>query len=311
MKAAIYFFSGTGNTALIAKTYKKYLNDYETTLCPVRMKKEGKKFSFESFCNPEEMDLLAFAYPVHGFNSPQVMVNFCKNFPVLKNKKKAFIFKTSGEGLKFNNYSSQKIIKILEKKGISFLSERHYVMPYNMIFRHSPEMVKNEWIYASALVRLHCREIREGKIEKVHTNFLKGWFLPLFRIEWLYARLQGPAMKVDEKKCLHCMKCVKNCPMDNISFRDGKFVFGTNCALCVCCSFNCPTKAISIGLLNGWRVNGEYKIQETARNSKIEFPVFTEKLKGLKRWAYLGYYKKLDEKLRENKIELNQESDFI
>ncbi len=294
-KALIYVFSGTGNTLLVAKLYKKYFKDYETTVYSLG--------SSEPVPNPNDFSLVGFAYPIHGFNAPQIMVNFCKTLPQVQ-EKKAFIFKSSGEGLGFNNYSSQKMIGILEKKGFSFVSERHYVMPYNMIFRHSPEMVKSEYIYADAMVRLNVKEIEGGIKENVHTNPLKGWFVPLVRIEWIYAKLQGPFMKVDEKKCVKCMKCVKDCPLKNISFADGKFKFGTNCALCVRCSFNCPTCAISIGLLNGWRINGSYKIEATAKDKEIAFPYFDENLRGLKRWLYYKYYRKCDSALKAAGVEL-------
>ncbi len=302
MKAVIYVFSGTGNTMLVAQLYKQFLSSYETVI---------HRLGFGEVPSSSDADLIGFAYPIHGFNAPKVMVDFCRSMPSVGKKgervKRCFVFKTSGEGLSFNNYSSQKMIKILEKKGYYFVSERHYVMPYNMIFRHSPEMVKSEYIYARALVRLNCRQISSGMEENVHTNPLKAWFVPVFRIEWIYAQAQGPFMKVDMSKCVRCMKCVKGCPLQNISYDGKKFKFGTNCSLCVCCSFNCPTCAISIGLLNGWRVNGSYNIQKTAGDSSIQFPYFDENLKGLKRWLFYKYYKNCDEVLKNGGIDLNDD----
>lgn len=309
-KAVIYVFSGTGNTRLVAGLYKNYLSEYETSVVDVNLAAlNGLRRAAESggtecsVPHPAEFDLIGFGYPVHGFNAPKIMVDFARLLPAAGGKD-AFIFKTSGEGLSFNNYSSQKLIRILERKGFSFLCERHYVMPYNMIFRHTPEMVKSEYIYADAMVRLNVREIADGIRESVHTNPLKAWFVPIVRIEWLYAQLQGPAMRVDMKKCIRCNKCVRACPLENISFDGTKFRFGTNCALCVKCSFNCPTRAISIGLLNGWRVNGSYKIEETAANPDIAFPYFGGNLRGLKRWLYYDYYRRCDEKLSAAGIEL-------
>ena len=239
------------------------------------------------------------------------MNNFCKCLPAIEAEagcKKTFIFKTSGEGLTFNNYSSQKIIRMLERKGYEFITERHYVMPYNMIFRHTPQMVKSEYIYADAQVRLNVQELAEGRKNKIHYCPLRYWFVPIVRIEWIYARLQGPFMKVNMKKCIKCMKCVKACPLGNIKYIEEKdrFKFGTNCALCVCCSFGCPTRAISLGLLNGWKINGSYQIQKTAADSSLEFPFFTEKenLKGLYRWLYYKYYQRLSKELADNGIAL-------
>lgn len=371
MKAIIYVFSGTGNTLKIAELYKKYLKSYETEICNIRMiknpnfgKKDHRKFIFDKFSSPNSADLVGFAFPIHGFNPPKVLIDFCKQLPKVwtnanisvreeksslkmaefsansqtllptvssqnytvstkklsennlansykqsskklkKIPKNAFIFKTGGEGLHFNDYASQKLMHYLQRKGFNFLSEKLYVMPYNLVFRHSPQMVKTEWIYAQAQAHLHCKMLLEQRQTKVFLNPLKSWFVPLFRIEHIYAKLQGPFMKVDSKKCIDCMKCVKNCPMSNISFKDGKFSFGTNCALCVRCAFYCPKDAINLGMLNGWRVNGDYKIEKTAENPAIKFPFFSDSDKGVGRHAYRDYFKRLDEELKKNHIEL-------
>ncbi len=311
MKAVLYVFSGTGNTRLIADLYKKYLTDYETVIFDIEIQKGST--SFVPPPNPSEFDLIGFGYPIHGFNAPEITVNFCRALPDTDKtkRKKAFIFKSSGEGHSLNNYSSGLIIKILEKKGFDILCERHYVMPYNMIFRHSPEMVKSEYIYADALVRLNCRDLQNGFRENVHFNPLKAWFVPLIRIEWIYARLQGPFMKVDMHKCIKCMKCVNNCPLNNISFADEKFKFGTNCSLCVRCSFNCPVCAISIGLLNGWRINGTYRIKQTAADKSLRFPFFGENLKGLYRLLYYKYFRRADRELENAGIKLSDPEDNV
>lgn len=311
MKAVLYVFSGTGNTRLIADLYKKYLTDYETVIFDIEIQKGST--SFVPPPNPSEFDLIGFGYPIHGFNAPEITVNFCRALPDTDKtkRKKAFIFKSSGEGHSLNDYSSGLMIKILEKKGFDILCERHYVMPYNMIFRHSPEMVKSEYIYADALVRLNCRDLQNGFRENVHFNPLKAWFVPLIRIEWIYARLQGPFMKVDMHKCIKCMKCVNNCPLNNISFADEKFKFGTNCSLCVRCSFNCPVCAISIGLLNGWRINGSYRIKQTAADKSLRFPFFGENLKGLYRLLYYKYFRRADRELENAGIKLSDPEDNV
>lgn len=304
-KAVIYVFSGTGNTRLVAELYKQNLTEYETTIYDVKMKKCGSKFVFEAFPNPNEFDLVGFGHPVYGFNIPKPFDDFINILPNLERTTKAFVFKTSGEGLYINEFSSQRLIRKMEKKGYEFVSDRHYVMPYNMIFRHTPEMVKREWLYAKAYARLSCKELQEGKIDKVHINPLVRFWVPLVRIEWIYYPLSAPfSMKVDMKKCVKCQKCVKNCPLNNISFNGKKFSFGHNCTMCTCCSFGCPANAISIGLLNGWKINGSYNIEKTAADEKIESPEIGKLYSGLHPWLYKKYYRKLDMKLIAGGIEL-------
>lgn len=298
-KCIIYVFSGTGNTKLIAELYKQNLTDYETTIYDVKYSREQKPMVFEPFPDPNDFDLVGIGHPVHGFNSPKIMWDFCKQLPAVKSLP-VFIFTTSGEGLRINNFATQKIVRKMKTRGYKFIQQRRYVMPYNMIFRHSPEMVKSEWLYAQKLAAYSCKNIMQGKIEKVHVCHIASLGVPVVRILWIYAKVQSPFMKVDMNKCIKCQKCVKACPYGNISFdsETNKFKFGTNCVLCVACSFGCPACAISIGILNGWRVNGDYKIKAVAEDENIQFPYFTEQnLHGLKKIAYLKYYKDLDKLL--------------
>ena len=129
MKAVIYVFSGTGNTMLVAQLYKQFLSSYETVI---------HRLGFGEVPSSSDADLIGFAYPIHGFNAPKVMVDFCRSMPSVGKKgervKRCFVFKTSGEGLSFNNYSSQKMIKILEKRGLELMLLLHFTIKF--LFLH-------------------------------------------------------------------------------------------------------------------------------------------------------------------------------
>ena len=129
MKAILYYYSGTGNTELVAKLYKKYFEGIETSepdeewsvdLYKIHQLEEG-----ETFPNPNDYDLIGFGFPIYGFNSPEPAWKFAKMLPAVRpetadgelKKKKAFVFRTSGEGLSVNNFAAQKIINCMEKKG--------------------------------------------------------------------------------------------------------------------------------------------------------------------------------------------------
>ena len=59
------------------------------------------------------------------------------------------------------------------------------------------------------------------------------------------------------------MRCVKECPAENISFEDGKFRFGGKCLMCQRCVMHCPKKAVKAGLFDSWRVDEPYSFEET------------------------------------------------
>ncbi len=248
--AIIYYFSGTGNTEKAVLEYKKNFANYgvETTLVKITAGCE--------IPSPKDFDFVGFGYPVHGFNAPQIVLDFAKRMESAD--KKIFIVKTSGEPLAINNISSLKLMKILGKKGYTLTSEFHYVMPYNMIFRHDDGMAALMYRKLVRAVPDDVDKVVDGKTHKLSRIPFGSFIAWLFRIEHVAMKINGKYFKVDDDKCVHCMKCVKGCPENNITYKDGKFEFGNECVMCTRCSFGCPKDAISIGILNGWRVNGCY-----------------------------------------------------
>ena len=47
--------------------------------------------------------------------------------------------------------------------------------------------------------------------------------------------------------CIGCGQCVKRCPMNNVTFKDGKPVWGKACTHCMACICYCPVSAIEYG----------------------------------------------------------------
>ena len=101
-------------------------------------------------------------------------------------------------------------------------------------------------------------------------------------------------MKVN-KDCSSCGLCARNCPMNNIRMVDGHPVFMKNCILCVRCSFSCPENAISIGLLEGCKVNGPYDFKRILSDETIPESIPLNELPFL----YRGYYRRLNKMLKE------------
>ncbi len=292
MKVVLYVFSGTGNTLKVASLFKKYMNA-QVTVYRISAKSGNAP-------SPEGFDVVGIGYPIHAFNAPEPVLKFAKKLPEVTYRR-TFIFKTSGEGLHLNDCSSQKLIKIISKKGYDVTLERHVVMPYNMIYRHSDEMAKQMWIYAQAYVKLICAEIESFKREKVKLHFHKTFYAPLFRIEHIFTHLHGPLFRVDKNKCLNCGKCERACPENNITFEDGKYKFGSKCVLCMGCAFECPADAVHVGIFKYWKVNGSYRLEELANDESIIFPLVPDHAKGIYR-LYKKYYREVDEMLEKANI---------
>ncbi|MBQ9238699.1 MAG: EFR1 family ferrodoxin [Treponema sp.] len=289
-RCIIYAFSGTGNTVRVAHYYETYLRaTYEVIIYRICT-------PFDSAPDPTTADLIGFGYPIHAFNAPEAMIRFARQLAPVNNTP-TFIYETSGEGLHVNDASSVTLRKIISRKGYDVLTDRHYVMPYNMILRHTDAMVKHMVIYARTLVKINAQELMAGMREKHKAHPFLFVLSLIFRIEWLYAKIQGPAMRVDMDTCIKCNRCIRDCPVKNISYNtDGRIVMGTACTLCVACSFNCPVDAISIGLLNKWKVNGQYQFDRILKDAQLPFPYITDTTKGGYR-VYRKYYREADERI--------------
>lgn len=287
MKVLFTVFSASGNTLRVAKLFSERLSERGAECETVRIR--------EDMAAPDvaSADTLVIGYPVHGFNAPQNVADFAKGLPECENKV-YYIIKTSGEPLHVNDASSRILDRILKKKGYIKRGEFHYVMPYNMIFRHSDDMAALMWQAARNTAPADANKIFAGEEAQLKAGLLAVMTRFVVAVEHKAMPYLGRLFKVKKEKCISCGKCAKLCPMLNIEMKDGLPVFGKNCIGCTACSFNCPADAISIGVLNGWRVNGAYKFAPPREG------LTRKDVCNYWRGSYIRYF-------REHGIELNKE----
>lgn len=287
MKAIICYFSGTGNT-------KKIVDYYKSTLI-----NSGVEVSLVNMEEPAELDFsdvnfVGFAYPIHAFNAPSIVLKFAKAIKKQNNKVNYFILKTSGEPLKLNNVSSCKLKSLLKKRNFYLTNEYHYIMPYNMIFRHTNAMAYKMWETAKQVIPIDCNQIINNVPAKLSYVPLGRFIAWVFRIEHWGGRFNGKRYKVNSD-CIKCNACVLKCPTKNITIdENGNFHFGKNCLMCMRCSFFCSKNAIKIGLFNGWKVNGPYNFLKPENEETDNHKKFCKK-------SYEKYFKNCQNKIDSNK----------
>ena len=258
-KIGIYYFSGTGNTHKCAVAMREALMKAGAE-CDLHRIETGEEEFFDE-------ETLIFAYPVHGFGAPRNILNFARKLP--DGNKKVYFMKTSGEPLRINDDSSETLRVILKKKGYEECGEYHYIMPYNMIFRHTDAMATKMFLTARARIEKDALEIAAGKVNVKKIPLYAKVAYAVNVIERPGVRFNGLLFRVKKDLCVSCGLCVKTCPMNNISIKDGKFRFGNNCILCARCNFTCPKDAIRIGLMDCLRVNGRYDFNADPSEAKI------------------------------------------
>ena len=255
MRAVFYVFSGTGNTRRVSEKLAKEwcALGHEAVLADIRVNGE--------YPDPADFDVVVVGYPVHGFNAPTSVLKFLKSLPKRKGERRpAYLVRSSGEPLRLNDASGITPRRILKKRGFEILGEFHFVMPYNIIFRHSDGMAARMWQDAELLAGEYARTMSGLERKKTGVNVFKRMAAFCVRIEHTAMPFIGHHFKAT-KSCAGCGACAKLCPQGNITMKDGKPKFARACVGCMACAFGCPKDAIKTGVLNSWRVNGAYTFE--------------------------------------------------
>ena len=156
MKYTFYVFSGSGNTDKVCREIRGKLEKSGAETEYWRFRK-GEKYP-----DAVRTDAVVIGYPVHAFNAPTPVTEFVKEIPEGKGRK-AYLVATSGEPLTLNDFAFVKTGKILEEKGWILSGTYRYVMPYNIIFRHSEGMAARMWLAARKNIERDVKKIIEGK----------------------------------------------------------------------------------------------------------------------------------------------------
>lgn len=295
MKILIYFFSGTGNTEKISELYSSALAErgHDVTIRALPLPDMG------AVADADEFDMIGIGYPIHAFNAPKMILKLCKALPKRKkkdgkDKKRVFVFKSSGEPVRISDVSSLKMRAILRRRGYDVTNEYQHIMPYNVIFRHGDGAAYKMWQTATRLVPANVKELLDGKTALPKKMLMGGALAWIMRCEHWGAHINGKLYRTN-KSCVSCSKCVKLCPVHNIRInKKGKLKFGGKCIMCVRCAMYCPKNAIELGLFKSWKVNGAYSFEPPAvpDDPNAKHANYCKK-------AYDRYYRLAEQKIRD------------
>ncbi len=262
MKTLFCIFSGTGNTKRAGLYFADALHELGEETEVVMIRDDVPMPATEGF------DKIIVGYPVHAFNAPKPVLTFLKKLPA--GSVPVYLLRTSGEPSKLNDASGISPKRILKKKGYDVRGEFAYVMPYNIIFRHSDKMAKRMWEAAKMQIPRDALLAHDGGSKLRKVGPVRRTAAAVVRIEHPAMPVLGRGFHIDKKKCVGCAACVSACPRANITMKNGVPKFGGHCVGCMACAFSCPEDAVRISLLNLWRVNGQYSFEgESATDDEV------------------------------------------
>lgn len=263
MKAIIIYFTGTYNTLHLVNKIKSRFADLFKEINVFSLDSDSKSIDLHDY------DLIIFSYPIYAFNMPNIFFNYIKKLKLPKSKD-YIIAKQSGEPLSLNDSSSYPLIRLIKKSKGNLKNEYHFLYPYNIHFRYDDNFIKELFNYNDKLLDILIYEYKNNIIIKINYNPFYGFNSFIFKIQRLGGPINSKFYKVDYSKCIHCNKCLLNCPTKNITLINNKYKFNTKCVMCMRCSFYCPKDAIEIGLFKSWKVNGKYDLNKIEESNSLD-----------------------------------------
>lgn len=248
----IFYFSGTGNSAWVAK---QLATDTTERLLPI-----ATEVAKDELYALEEGEALGVVFPVYAWGPPEIVLRFIRALRLSVKPDYLYFVCTCGDD---TGRTAQVFASAVAKRGWSCAAGYSVTMPNTYVslpgfdvddqdlesrkLQHAEarlSFIKQE---LSQRVRMKTFNCHEGALPFTKT-YLLG---PLFR-----AFLMSPQPFHATEACIGCKKCEKVCPVHNITVAD-RPTWGEHCTQCLACYHVCPVHAVQYG--KATRTKGQYQ----------------------------------------------------
>lgn len=229
----IYYFSGTGNSAWVAKELSRQLNDQALNIVEIEQNEPEITVPAGQNCG--------IIFPVHAWAPPLPVEKFVQRIHV---ELGAYCFALCSCG-DWAGHAIKRLAKFIPlDAGWSLIMPNNYILAFDVdpldIAKKKVERVRNKLIEISAKIHIKSKifEIRKGPLPFL-TTFIGIWGFRKFAIS------SKPFSCEDT--CTGCGICAKNCPNHNIRIIAERPVWDDHCCQCLSCINRCPVHAIQYG----------------------------------------------------------------
>ena len=234
----ILYFSGTGNSKYVAKRIADALGDEIVNL--------NDRIKSSDTSPVETGERLIVVTPTYAWRIPRVVRDWLRKTEPRGARLAWFVMTCGGEIGNTDKYNRE----LCTEKGLSCMGTTQIVMPENYIAMFSaPQADKARQIVAQAepridraIAAIQANQPFAPTRNNLYDRFMSGPVNPIFYKFFVKANAFTAS-----SACIGCGQCVKRCPMNNVTLKDGKPSWGKNCTHCMACICYCPKEAIEYG----------------------------------------------------------------
>ena len=236
----VLYYSATGNTEYIAQEIARRLDDE----C-IDLLNRIKNHDYSELHSEKPFIICA---PVYVCEMPRFMSKYLKKQTFSGNRNVYFIFTSGG----YCGISGQLAKWMFRKKKMKYMGRAEFKMPRNYVANDSYPMLAKEEVEeritnSYKMIAPVVETIQSGNKLKARHIFLFETIITLpFNPVWCKYKLLAKDFYSTDA-CIGCGKCVKLCPLNNITLKDKAPVWSDHCSHCMACIGNCPTRAIEYG----------------------------------------------------------------
>lgn len=235
----IYYFSGTGNSAHIAKRASSIIQDALSSITAP---------------SPIEGDAIGLIFPVYAWGIPKVLDDFIlRTLPSLISShsvKYVYAIMTHGDDM---GYADRILRNRLASIGFPLHASFSLSMPNTYVCLpgfdvDAPELAQSKIDGSAHMLTSICQQI----LDRAEVTQVTRGALPLTKtyvLRPLFNRflVTDRYFRTTTSQCTLCGKCAKQCPLANIAIVKNSVTWQGNCTGCLRCYHQCPNNAIQFG----------------------------------------------------------------
>ena len=234
----ILCFSGTGNSKYVAQRIADALDDALVNL--------NDRIKASDTSSVETGERVIIVTPTYAWRIPRVVRDWLLKTELHGAKQAWFVMTCGSEIGNADKYNRE----LCAEKAISCMGTAQIVMPENYIAMFSaPQADEARQIVAKAepsidraIAAIQRNQPFAPTRNNLYDRLMSGPVNPIFYKFFVKANAFTAS-----NACIGCGQCVKRCPMNNVTLKDGNPSWGKNCTHCMACICYCSVSAIEYG----------------------------------------------------------------